>query len=140
MLEPSADGTSAHGVNEMARAHTTHEGNCNSPARRYSSALLLLVIAGLLIACGGGGGSSTSPNTAVLAWDAETVPVSGYRIYYGTAPGTYLQSVGQGLNVGDVTTFTVTGLSSGTRYFFAATAYDASGESAFSNEVFKDIP
>src|SRR5947207_7400403 len=90
----------------------------------------------------GGGDSSTSPNSAALAWDAVTDPtVIGYRIYYGTAPGTYLQSVGQGLNVGKATTFTVTGLSSGTRYYFAVTAYDTSnGESTYSDEVFKDIP
>jgi VCBS repeat protein/FG-GAP repeat protein/fibronectin type III domain protein len=89
----------------------------------------------------GGGGSSTSPNFAALAWDAVTDPtLSGYRIYYGTAPGTYLQPVGQGLNVGKATTFTVTGLSRGTRYYFAATAYGPSGESTSSNEVFKDIP
>ena len=90
----------------------------------------------------GGGDSSTSPNSAALAWDAVTDPTfSGYRIYYGTAPGTYLQSVGQGLNVGKATSFTVTGLSSGTRYYFAATAYDTLNmETTYSDEVFKDIP
>ncbi len=90
----------------------------------------------------GGDGSSTGPKFAALAWDAVADPtLSGYRIYYGTAPGTYLQSVGQGLNVGSATTFTVTGLSSGTRYYFAATAYDTlNNESTYSNEVFKDIP
>jgi len=90
----------------------------------------------------GGGDSSTSPNSAALAWDAVTDPTfSGYRIYYGTAPGTYLQSVGQGLNVGKATSFTVTGLSSGTRYYFAATAYDTlNKETTYSDEVFKDIP
>src|SRR5205814_1209863 len=90
----------------------------------------------------GDGESSTSPNSAALAWDAVTDPTfSGYRIYYGTAPGTYLQSVGQGLNVGKATTFTVTGLSSGTRYYFATTAYDTlNKESTYSDEVFKDIP
>jgi chitodextrinase len=87
--------------------------------------------------------TTLAPGTsATLAWDAVTAAnLSGYRIYYGTAPGTYLQSVGHGLNVGNVTTFTVTGLSSGTRYYFAATAYDTSNsESAYSNEVTKIIP
>jgi hypothetical protein len=90
----------------------------------------------------GVGDSSTSLNFAALAWDAVTDPtLSGYRIYYGTTPGTYLQSVGQGLNVGKATTFTVTGLSSRTRYYFTATAYDTlNNESTYSNEVFKDIP
>ena len=81
-------------------------------------------------------------NTAALAWDASTSPnVAGYRVYYGNAPGSYLQSPGQGINVGNATTFTVTGLISGRRYYFVATAYDASNdESIYSNEVFKDIP
>src|SRR5213079_1341042 len=42
-------------------------------------------------------GSTPPPpsNSAGLAWDAVTVPaLSGYRVYFGTAPGTYLQSVG----------------------------------------------
>jgi chitodextrinase len=82
------------------------------------------------------------PNpTAALAWDPVTATnLSGYRIYYGTAPGTYIQARGQGISVGNVTTFTVTGLTIGTRYYFAVTAFDTSNnESGYSNEVFKDI-
>jgi hypothetical protein len=49
--------------------------------------------------------------------------------------------LGQGVNVGNITTFTVTGLTSGSRYYFVATAFDTSNnESVYSNEVFKDIP
>jgi chitodextrinase len=101
-------------------------------------------------AAGNASGTSTAASattqalntTAILAWDAVAAAnLSGYRIYYGTAPGTYTQSVGQGVNVGNVTTYTVTGLSSGTRYYFAVTAFDTSNnESVYSNEVFKDIP
>ena len=81
-------------------------------------------------------------NSAGLAWDAVIVPnLSGYRVYFGTAPGTYLQPVGQGISVGNVTTYTVMGLASGTRYYFAVTDFDTLGnESSYSNEVFKDIP
>jgi len=131
----------------MGRAHTTHEADCGGSARRYSPALLLLAITGLLVACGGGGvqpagGSGGSAGSSIaLAWDAATPPVSGYRIYYGTAPGTYLQPPGQGVNVGNATTHTVTGLSSATTYYFAATSYDTSNtESILSNEVFKVTP
>ncbi len=108
-----------------------------------TDALLFLATVSLLNACGGGdGGDPTSPTTATLTWDAVADPsVSGYRIYYGTAPGTYLQPVGQGVSVGTATTYTVMGLSSGTRYYFAATAIDTSNnESAFSNEAAKSIP
>jgi chitodextrinase len=81
-------------------------------------------------------------NSASLAWDAVTAPnLGGYRLYFGTAPGTYLQSLGQGTSVGNVTTYTVLGLASATRYYFAVTDFDSLGmESPYSNEVFKDIP
>jgi hypothetical protein len=81
-------------------------------------------------------------NSASLAWDAVTASnLSGYRVYYGTTPGTCLQPFGQGITVGNTTTYTLLGLSSGTRYYFAVTAFDTSGnESVYSNEAFKDIP
>jgi len=81
-------------------------------------------------------------NSASLAWDAVTAPtLSGYRVYFGTAPGTYLQSLGQGISVGNVTAYTITGLASGTQYYFAVTAFDTLGaESPYSNEVSKNIP
>jgi chitodextrinase len=86
--------------------------------------------------------ATKAPNTATLEWDAVTAPnLGGYRVYYGTATGTYMQPAGQGLNVGNVTTYTVTGLGNGRRYFFVVTAFDTmNNESAFSNEVSKDIP
>jgi len=86
--------------------------------------------------------TTMAPNTATLAWDAVSASnLGGYRVYYGTASGTYFQSAGQGVNVGNVTTVTVTGLGSGTRYFFAVTAFDTmNNESVFSNQVIKDIP
>jgi len=86
---------------------------------------------------------TTASNIAILAWDAPvpSTNFSGYRLYYGTAPGTYQQASGQGISVGNVTTYTVMGLSHGTRYYFAVTSFDTAGnESGYSNEVFKDIP
>jgi len=87
--------------------------------------------------------TTQAPNTtAILAWDTVTATnLSGYRVYYGTAPGAYIQASGQGIAVGNVTTYTATGLSRGTRYYFAVTAFDTSNnESTYSNEVFKDVP
>jgi fibronectin type 3 domain-containing protein len=56
-------------------------------------------------------------------------------VYYGTASGSYLQQRGAGINAGSSTAYTVTGLKSGTQYYFAVTAVDNAGnESAFSNE------
>jgi len=91
----------------------------------------------------GGIGSSAQ---ATLYWDEVTapniavIPVAGYRVYYGTGPGSYLQPLGQGVDAGKVTSYTVQGLTSGTRYYFAVTTYVGGSESTHSNEVFKDIP
>jgi hypothetical protein len=66
-----------------------------------------------------------------LAWDAAK-SVSGYKIYRGTTSGSYTSSV----NVGNVTSYTVSNLTAGTPYYFAVTAYDSSNiESDYSNEV-----
>lgn len=68
-----------------------------------------------------------------LAWDPNTEPdLAGYKVYYGAASRVY----GSSINVGNVTTYTVTGLIPGKTYFFAVTAYNTSNlESNYSNEV-----
>jgi hypothetical protein len=53
-------------------------------------------------------------------------------VYYGTASRTYSSII----DAGNVTNLTISGLSGGVTYFFAITAYNASGlESDFSDEV-----
>ena len=73
-----------------------------------------------------------------LAWDANTEPdLAGYKIHYGNASGSYSAHI----DVHNVTTYPVTGLEAGQTYYFAATAYDASGnESGYSNQVSYSIP
>jgi hypothetical protein len=118
-------------------------------ARKHLRALLAAALTAAvsihLAGCGGGGGSGDSSppppsgsGTAVLEWDpVVAADLSGYRVHYGTASGSYQQTV----NAGSSTAYTLNGLSSGTRYYFAVTALDSSGqESGYSNEVFKDIP
>lgn len=82
----------------------------------------------------------TASASAVLMWDANTEPdVAGYRVYYGTSPGSYKQAKGEGIVVSG-TSHTVTGLISGLRYYFTVTAFDTSGnESDYAAEVYKDI-
>ena len=126
----------------MEHAHTPRGAYLKNPARRCSGALLLLAIAScLLIACGGASSDSpadSTPGTATLSWDAVTAPnLGGYKVYYGTASGTYTQSV----PVGDVTTYTLGGLNGNATYYMAVAAFDTSNhESPFSNEVSKAIP
>jgi hypothetical protein len=133
----------------MTGMHTARETKLNSLPRRHLVGRQVLAIAGLLLTffgCGSGGSppvGSTSLNTAVLAWDPVMDPnLGGYRVYYGTAPGMYQQPSGEGVPVAaGVTTHILTGLSSGTTYYFAVTDYDTMGnESGYSNEAFKNIP
>jgi hypothetical protein len=80
---------------------------------------------------------------ATLSWNAPSTnedgtpltDLAGYKIYYGNTSGTYTKS----LDVGNVTTYTISSLQTGT-YYFVATAYNtAKFESAYSNEVSKNI-
>ncbi|MFQ5803561.1 MAG: PKD domain-containing protein [Candidatus Methylomirabilales bacterium] len=68
-----------------------------------------------------------------LTWDPNSEgDLSGYKVHVGTSSRTYSQTI----DVGHVTTFTVSNLSDGQSYFAAITAYDIFGnESGFSNEV-----
>lgn len=74
-----------------------------------------------------------------LAWDSNSEPdVAGYKIYYGTVSRDYDWFI----DVGNVTTITLTDLTDGLTYYFAATAYDNSNpplESAYSTEVSKNM-
>lgn len=72
-----------------------------------------------------------------LAWDpSSSEDVEGYKLYYGNESGSY----GQPVDVGNVLTYTITGLAPGNTWYFAATAYRGENESGFSNEVFTTIP
>lgn len=137
---------------EIARMRSTYKNTCDYAAYRQCARALLLAIAGMLVSCGGGGpapaasggaggdasiacATGGASDSADLSWDAVTNPVpDGYRIYYGTATGSYTTMV----DVGLTTMHTVIGLISGT-YYFAATAYSSNGESIVSNEVCKTI-
>ena len=82
--------------------------------------------------------TSTSTTTASLNWNppTNTTGVAGYNVYMGTASGVY----GPPVNVGNVTSYVVNNLVIGNTYYFAVTAYTASGiESAPSNQVSKSI-
>jgi predicted phage tail protein len=69
----------------------------------------------------------------MLAWDASSGEVTGYRIYYGTTQGTYNQNK----DVGNVTQYSLSSLplTEKQTYFFVARAYNSAGESGNSNVV-----
>ena len=81
--------------------------------------------------------TATASDTQVaLTWTAPTNNggelVTSYNIYQGTSSGgeTLLQNTGS-----TATTFTSTGLTNGTTYYFKVTAVNSVGESLSSNEV-----
>ena len=69
--------------------------------------------------------------TLGLRWNAAT-GAAGYRVYYGNAPGTYTSSI----DVRNVLSTSITGLSDCAPTYLAVKSYNFSGESAtFSQEV-----
>ncbi len=73
-----------------------------------------------------------------IVWDPNTeADLAGYKVYVGTSPGTYSQTI----DVGHVTTFTISDLTDGETYYFALTAYDIfANESGSSTEVSTTLP
>jgi hypothetical protein len=69
----------------------------------------------------------------ILEWDAATGDIVGYKIYYGTSPGSYPDSK----DVGNVTQYPLSNLSlaDGTIYYFVVKAYTSTSESDSSNEL-----
>ncbi|MGD0624593.1 MAG: fibronectin type III domain-containing protein, partial [Thermodesulfobacteriota bacterium] len=68
-----------------------------------------------------------------LAWDANTeTDLAGYKVYYGNSSRTY----GTPISVGNVTTYTLSGLTAAQTYFVGVTAVNTSNkESGYSNEI-----
>ena len=83
-------------------------------------------------------GAAGATPQVTLAWDASASPtVTGYRLYYGATSREYTNIV----DVGDLTTATISNLVESTTYFFAVTAYDIAGlESDFSTEISYTVP
>jgi len=115
-------------------AHANHVLSGMSWKAKLSGVLLGGILAGGLFY-----GSSQalavvpSAGTASLAWDSSpSSGVAGYRVYIGTSSGSYTSTV----EAGNAMTSTISGLTTGARYYFAVKAYNASGmESPFSNEI-----
>lgn len=76
--------------------------------------------------------------SVTLAWAPSLSPdIAGYNIYYGVTSGIYSQMV----NVGNVTNANLSGLTAGTTYYFAVTAYNSFGiQSVFSNYASYAVP
>lgn len=83
------------------------------------------------------GAGTASTGTTTLTWSANTESdLNGYRVYVGTASGTF----GLPISTVNTTVYQVTNLTVGQTYYFAVTAVDSSNnESGFSDQVSKII-
>jgi hypothetical protein len=110
----------------------------NSPILHAAFALALL--AGLHNARA----ATAMPATAIpigavsLCWNASTCTnVAGYNIYLGTNSGTYIAEI----SVGNVTNASISNLTAGVVYYFAATTLNSRGdESSLSNQTAFLVP
>lgn len=74
----------------------------------------------------------------LLKWNAAPGNVSGYKVYYGVAVGTYDNS----MEVGNVTEFSLSNLtlSENTSYYFVISSYNPCGESEKSSHILYRTP
>jgi fibronectin type 3 domain-containing protein len=79
--------------------------------------------------------ASAGDASALLSWTAPAddggATISGYEVYRGTSPG----SATLHATVGNVLTFTDTGLTNGTSYWYRVAAVNVAGTGDLSNEV-----
>lgn len=77
--------------------------------------------------------TSLQAASVTLAWSASPdTSVIGYRLYVGTVSNSFTFSTN---DTGNALTVTLTNLSYGVTYWFAATAYNVDVESEFSNQI-----
>jgi uncharacterized protein len=76
--------------------------------------------------------SGLTQNSVTLSWTDNAQNEEGYRIERRTAGGSYTQVATVDKNV---TTYTNTGLSSSTTYYYRVRAYNLTGNSSYSNEI-----
>jgi len=106
--------------------------------RYFSSLNLGAVLFILLVVSIFPGAGSAHCAQLTVAWDPNNdASTAGYKIHYGTQSRNYTTTI----DVGNTTQHVVTDLQAGAIYFFAATAYDASGnQSDFSVELAVNTP
>lgn len=80
---------------------------------------------------------ATGDQTVDLAWDPNPeADLRGYILHVGQQSGNYIDS----FDIGNFTTGSIPGLTTGITYYFVVTAYNDTAESDHSNEVVYTVP
>ncbi len=100
--------------------------------RLYLGFIFLL----LTFQCGGGSGEKEK-GSINLTWEATTLGVVEYRVYYGSSSRAYEGCADVPSSGTETVTHRLSGLEKGKTYFIAVTAHHSgiSDESSFSNEI-----
>ena len=100
----------------------------NSTLPRFSSLFAIVLVAVVLVVP-----QSVMAGSLLLSWNPiQDSRLAGYKIKYGTASGSYTQSV----DVGNNTSHTLQSLTEGTRYYLVIVGYDSNRvEGAASAEI-----
>jgi hypothetical protein len=76
--------------------------------------------------------------TVTFAWDKSPDPVTGYIVFYGQK--SVVSNPSTALDVGNVLQCSIADLLPGYTYYFAVKAYNAYGQSGFSDEIRYTVP
>jgi len=119
------------GLNNMlwCRQQYGVAGSIKTVFGKSSLVFLALVMMPFAVLAGG---------SVTLQWNSSTDPsVAGYNIYYGGRSDVYTNKI----KLGNVNQVTITGLTPGITYYFAASTYSAAGaESMLSSELAYLVP
>jgi hypothetical protein len=107
--------------------------NCSRKKNLFKCIRLFLPVTLLSVIPFLAAATSQAAQSVTLAWNPSSGPnLAGYRVHEGTFSGVYIQTI----DVGNLTTATISNLTAGFTYYFVVSAYNTAGvESGPSNEV-----